>query len=789
MAAEQIATLSLDKRVMQQLQDLYQQQESEGELPSKQQLEQYYAAFRNKFGPEQLARLDGEALLETMHSHGTKDSLVYWLEFKDDEEFPVSLFGSIAGGSAHKFGLFRKKETGKWTTGSPQKPVEISVEQAIEIARQHRDELIRGAELLDRLPNNGNDEYYARLQQDMQRVAPSVSNTAWGHKYFALLYPDKLDDFHNPDYARFHLIKLLQLPPQAEGRYVMAGRFVTIAHALDIPLHILTKLMNERDGRTLHSYWRIGTTEGKLTIWPEMRDGSFVSIGWNEVGDLSSATKDEIGKQAIRALVETHYPDKNAPVVGNTTRQIVDFRWNIAIGDLVLASDGASVLGIGRVTGEYTYDPSGSFVHRRPVEWLSLEEWKQPDQKPDIEGKLTTIYRMKRPLNLIEAEKHILDGLSMQTSEPLPGSPPSGPGMPPRPLPRLTGLMERIQAVLERKGQVILYGPPGTGKTYWAEQTAHELAARARFRTSFNALNSEQRAMILGDGKTLYGNIRICCFHPDYGYEDFLEGLRPKVENGQMHFEPRDGIFKQLCRDAIAYEDQPFYLIIDEINRGDIPRIFGELLMVLEKDKRGKPILLPLTSQLFRVPKNIFIIGTMNTADRSIALLDTALRRRFGFIELMPDSEPLKKAMVGRIPLGAWLESLNSRIREHVGRDARNLQIGHAYLMKQGLPIADFATFARVVQEDILPLLEEYCYEDYHRLEQILGTGLVDAKAQTIHHELFDLSQQDNLVQALIQPCPEITTTNQAAAAEAQQEMMSKEEEEHDESEGRGPEA
>src|SRR5436189_4554620 len=160
-----------------------------------------------------------------------------------------------------------------------------------------------------------------------------------------------------------------------------------------------------------------------------------------------------------------------------------------------------------------------------------------------------------------------------------------------------------------------------------------------------------------------------------------------------MHFTLHDGVFKNLCKDAQASSDRKFYLIIDEINRGDIPRIFGELLTVLEKDKRGKSILLPLTSRPFRVPSNVFIIGTMNTADRSIALLDTALRRRFGFIELMPDINILGDAMVGGIPLGPWLRALNERICEYVGRDARNLQIGHSYLLERGRPVGDFATF------------------------------------------------------------------------------------------------
>ena len=232
--------------------------------------------------------------------------------------------------------------------------------------------------------------------------------------------------------------------------------------------------------------------------------------------------------------------------------------------------------------------------------------------------------------------------------------------------------------------------------------------------------------------------------------------------NGQMHFTQRDGIFKRLCLDAKAKPDEKFYLIIDEINRGDIPRIFGELLTILEKNKRGKSILLPLTGELFHVPDNVYIIGTMNTADRSIALLDTALRRRFGFIELMPDSKVLDNAVVEGIPLGAWLDALNSRICEHVGRDARNLQIGHSYLLDRGSPIADFAHLSRAVQEDILPLLEEYCYEDYGKLEKILGTDLVDVRNQQIRHELFVPSNWNELVLALLAPCPEITTSIQA---------------------------
>jgi 5-methylcytosine-specific restriction protein B len=205
--------------------------------------------------------------------------------------------------------------------------------------------------------------------------------------------------------------------------------------------------------------------------------------------------------------------------------------------------------------------------------------------------------------------------------------------------------------------------------------------------------------------------------------------------------------------------------LIDEINRGDIPRIFGELLTLLEMDKRGQAAILPLSGKPFAVPANLYVVGTMNTADRSIALLDTALRRRFGFVELMPDVAVFGSASVGgSIPLGPWLGALNERIREHLGRDGRNLQIGHAYLLEKDKPVTDFARFVRILADDIIPLVEEYCYEDYGALTQILGAGLVDETRQRIRDELFVPTRREELVQALLAPSPEIVTSPDAAA-------------------------
>jgi len=601
----------LDEGLTQELKQLHDKLDKDGELLSKSQLAEYYDRFQQRFGPDKLKNLDGEALLDTMHNFDNKDNVDYWLEFKNDDEFPAN-FGSIAGGSALKYGIYKRKETGAWMTGSPQSQVEITIEDAIDISRKQRDELMKGVELLEKLPQNGTDEDYQNLQKDMDDLAPTIGDTAWGHKYLSLLYPGKLDDYHNPDYQRFHLIKLLQTPPKGEGRFLTAGRFVSIANELGMPINNLTTITNYRHGRP-YDYWRIGTSDGTQSRnrWDLMRNGKCVAIGWANLGDLSEIEYNRESKEKIRTLMGNHHP--NTPqTVGRQTQQVFNFVASIDDNDLVLACDGSTVLGIGRITGDYFYEPSSDFPHRRPVEWLNLSEWRLPK----TEGFRTVIHRMgKEAVNLVEVEKLI------QSQSPPPPPPPHEPILP--------NTMCRIQSILNRKKQVIIYGPPGTGKNYWALNTAQELAAISEYKKRFDELSDKEKSFILSEKDDVRKTVRFCCFHPAYGYEDFIEGYRPESFNGRMVFTLTDGIFKQMCKDALAYPQSKYYLIIDEINRGDIPRIFGELLTIMEKDKRGIPIILPLSGDSFKVPENVFIIGTMNTADRSIALLDTALRRRF----------------------------------------------------------------------------------------------------------------------------------------------------------------
>src|SRR5437660_2470192 len=188
-------------------------------------------------------------------------------------------------------------------------PVEISTEEAIRRARTHRDELIAGCAVLEALPDDSSDANYSRLQSEMNARAPTVSDLAWGHKYFSLLFPDKLDDFHVPEYQQFHLIRVLLAPPTAEGRYVAAGSFVAIAAELVIRMNHLTGVMNNRNGRP-YRYWRIGTSDNSgqaRNKWPMMRDGGCVAIGWSELGDLKAVTPDQAGKASIKELMAQRF--------------------------------------------------------------------------------------------------------------------------------------------------------------------------------------------------------------------------------------------------------------------------------------------------------------------------------------------------------------------------------------------------------------------------------------------------------------------------------------------------
>jgi 5-methylcytosine-specific restriction enzyme B len=282
----------------------------------------------------------------------------------------------------------------------------------------------------------------------------------------------------------------------------------------------------------------------------------------------------------------------------------------------------------------------------------------------------------------------------------------------------------------------------------WEEECVEQVSLAKTFRKGPQVESTHQR-------------YEFVTFHQAYSYEDFVEGIRPVQddETGELAYQVVPGVFQRIAQKAKADPGQRYAIFIDEINRGNIAKIFGELITLIEADKRaayseggdklsGMELTLPYSGNLFGVPKNLDLYGTMNTADRSIALLDTALRRRFNFQELMPDAGVISGSRGdgyiedgegGVINLRSFLISMNRRIRFLLNRD---MTLGHAYFIN----VRDFPSLQDVLLNQIIPLLQEYFYEDWHRIQLVLGdVGPAGEKLepQIICHET--LNQQDVL--------------------------------------------
>jgi hypothetical protein len=413
---------------------------------------------------------------------------------------------------------------------------------------------------------------------------------------------------------------------------------------LDAFCHWLVAIEKFVFGKT--SFWKLAPGR-QAWQWEECRDNGFAAVGWDDFGDLTNVTQEEF-EQLQASLLETH-PEWTK----EGTRQLWRFAKRIRDGDRIVANRGTSeVLGIGTVTGLYYFVPNTKYGHRIPVEW----DETTPRRVEEPGWKRTLIRLDKDRFEKIRNAPPIIE-------------PPPPPPPPPRPIWPEYSLQEcsnetnidlptlkRWIAALERKKQVVLYGPPGTGKTYVAEHLARHL---------------------VGGGS---GELGLVQFHPSYAYEDFIQGIRPETgDDGALRFNTRKGRFMEFCERAARTSDTSV-LVVDEINRANLSKVFGELMYLLEYRDRAIPL---AVGQQFSIPDNVRIIGTMNTADRSIALVDHALRRRFAFLPLYPDYDILAKSHeqgdFDVEPLIQVLQDLNGAIGD------RNFEIGVSFFLVDDL--------------------------------------------------------------------------------------------------------
>jgi len=262
---------------------------------------------------------------------------------------------------------------------------------------------------------------------------------------------------------------------------------------------------------------------------------------------------------------------------------------------------------------------------------------------------------------------------------------------------------------------VILYGPPGTGKTYLSAEYAVAMIEGIGLATVHQKYPSRQALLQKFNQAKQNKNIAFTTFHQSYGYEDFIEGLKPRPQQTSLNFDIKNGVFKLMVEEALVRPTEKFVIIIDEINRGNVSRIFGELISLIEQDKRlgmlnELSVTLPTSQKPFGVPANLYILGTMNTADKSISLVDSALRRRFSFIEIFINPSLIQDAFVRDV-----FNLINEGI-EKENANLRDLLIGHAYLMN-----VDKLSLEPVLNQQIIPLLYEYFYDNVTKVEAVLN--------------------------------------------------------------------
>lgn len=438
----------------------------------------------------------------------------------------------------------------------------------------------------------------------------------------------------------------------------------------------------DEDVDTVH-YWIYSPGDGARK-WDEFYKRGVMGLGWHQIGDFNQyASKDEM-KTAMKEKIDPSRPYKNA---AHATWQ---FLTEMKPGDIVFAKKGMhSLIGRGVVTSEYIYDTEDAeYPNIRKINWTHNEVKPHPGQAvmktltditayTDYVAKLNALYEGGADDDDVEPEEKefpeysvekfleevYMDGDSYDT------------------------LVELIRV----KKNVILQGAPGVGKTFAAKRLAY----------SMMGVKDQERVMMVQ-------------FHQSYTYEDFIEGFRPSsTSNG---FEIKKGSFYNFCKKAADDLENEYFFIIDEINRGNLSKIFGELFMLIENDKRGNALQLLYSDEKFFVPANVYIIGMMNTADRSLAMLDYALRRRFAFFEMKPgfDSDGFREY---RMALGNskfdrlidCVEKLNTVI-EADDSLGEGFCIGHSYFCN--LKTVTDKALSNIVEYEMVPLLKEYWYDE-----------------------------------------------------------------------------
>lgn len=580
---------------------------------SEDEIKQFYDEFRSRFSIEKLRSIpDSELLTKLFYSSdSTNDSLCYWLEFNQHSR----LFGGgIAGGSAYKFGLFQRKEDGIWISGSPNKPEELSNEEAIEIGKIIRDALIKGAELIGASSLDIFSDY-EKLDEELNREIGKYATMGWVHKYFCLLYPDKLSAYHSQDWQK-HILYGLKVKPSG-CYYGKSGQISMIRRNANLEYRHFFEAFYDKFGG-IKKFCRLGTSDREVNYAEEWKKNGLIAIGWDSIGDLNEfVIGNDINRKAISESLQGLYYTDNPQLASRKAGELVTF-FKSNPDTVFVAMDGDTLLALVDGIGPYYFDADKAMSHRKVGIWHYCfdSEETMPNRSA---GHMTSCYELNDDENLLYLYDKYYYNLTDREEE---GSIEE--------MAEFIPLVYNTSLITKYERNRIVFGAPGTGKSFTLKKDLKEL------------LEGTQ------------GTLERVTFHPDYTYSQFVGTYKPVSDaNGDIRYKFVPGPFMRVYVDAVQSgrtdNPQPHLLLVEEINRAKVAAVFGDVFQLLDRDGDGVSEYEIQTTEdirkyladvlggnldnykMIQIPNNMFIWATMNSADQGVYPMDTAFKRRWHF--------------------------------------------------------------------------------------------------------------------------------------------------------------
>lgn len=680
--------------------------------------------FKEKFAPEVLKSLSDDELLGHIFltADGNNDSLCYHLEFNPKLK---KTFGSISGGSSFKFGLFQRQEDGKWTTGAPKTPQVLSEAEALQFGKTVRDNLVNACEMIQSRTLDSVDAY-EKLDDDLNSLMGKFATYAWVQKYFHMIFPEQFIGWYVTDWLK-HILFGFGINP-SKKYYGMNGQLALIKKRTSYMSPHFQDICYAMFGEIRHFY-RLGSSDESEHYAKKWKDKGIVAIGWKETGDLLNYIKNgTLDKDKLTETLSTHYYQSDKKTASRKAGEIKSF-YETSSSSVITVMDGSKLIAFVDGLSPYFYDANENMAHQKSGVWhCSFDE---SDKLPEDEGYLTTCYEIKKSENLLYLyKKYYWFKESGKTSSAAEEH---------IPIRFNTG----YQSSFERNR--ILFGAPGTGKSF--------------------TLNHE-KDVLLAEG----GEYERVTFHPDYSYANFVGTYKPvpcKDSDGKdaITYSYVPGPFMRTYVKALQNSrtdvSKPFLLVIEEINRANVAAVFGDVFQLLDRGddevseypiQASEDIKKHLAVELggnpddyaeIRIPDNMFIWATMNSADQGVFPMDTAFKRRWDFTYLGIDDNEAgivgKKVVLGQgeyrriVEWNALRKAINNELLTY--RMNEDKLMGPYFISKKNLPeseMIDAAVFTRIFKNKVIM----YLFDDAAKQKRITLFGGCDEKAKNQYSKI-----------------------------------------------------